>query len=130
MLPYFEGGKSYSITAWSKDGHWMAGFGRGIGLLAYEVATRRIITLAPSGRDPVWFPDNATMAYTDGPRILTANVKNARIIRTLVDASPNEIGRQISLTADGRKLYYTVVVNASDIWTGTTIAKGTDRQKQ
>jgi len=129
MLPYFEGGKSYSVTAWSKDGRWMAGFGRGIGLLAFEVAAQRIVPLAPSGRDPVWFPDNTTVAYTDGGRILTTNLKNGRLPRTLVDASPNEIGRQISLTPDGKKLYYTVVVNASDVWTGAAISKGS-RQKQ
>jgi Tol biopolymer transport system component len=116
MFPFLDK-KSYSITAWSRDGKWMAGFGRLTGLIAYEPGNKQFRQLAPSGRDPVFFPDNKTVAYTDRSEIWTVTLDGKR--KRILDAAPNEIGRQISLSADGRKLYYTVVVAAADIWVGS-----------
>ncbi len=117
MLPFFEGDKSYSITGWSPNGRWLAGFGRNIGVIAYELQTKRFVKLAPQGRDPVWFPGSNTVAYTTSSEIHTVTLDGKS--RRILDATPNEIGRQISLSADGKKLYYTVVVAAADIWIGT-----------
>ena len=102
------------LREWSPDGMRIAGADTSGGLWVFDVAAKSWDRIGP-GSWPRWLPD--------GRRLLATSRSGIILVDTVTKAAREvyrEPGRSIGaavLAPDGRRLYFTSALTASDIWT-------------
>jgi eukaryotic-like serine/threonine-protein kinase len=117
-LPPQENEGDYFVAwDWSPDGKKLAGMfsgnnGLGIGYFSFE--TKRYEKLANYDALPMWFPDSNRIVFSNEGKALVADISTKKV-RELISHQPEQI-RSVSVSHDGKLLYYTLSSSESDIW--------------
>ncbi|MGH9768921.1 MAG: protein kinase domain-containing protein [Blastocatellia bacterium] len=118
-LPFIKPRAEWFIAwSWSPDSKKLAGWasdhnGEYPGSYVYSLESQRFEKIADVGMRQYWLSDNRHLICVDGCRIflLDSLTKSARKI---LDMPPREI-RGASISADSRRIYFSVVTDESDI---------------
>jgi Tol biopolymer transport system component len=115
-----RGVEGFIVTAWSSDGKRLAGHvlgasGEPSGVLTYDLDSRAFSTVSARGSNPRWMKDNRRLIFTQGDKLLLADVssKNTRELAALRPLAP--AGR-LSLSPDGRYVYLSAAAMEADVW--------------
>lgn len=118
-LPFIKPGEEWFIAwSWSPDSKKLAGWasnrdGEYPGSYVYSLATQQFEKIAAVGQRQYWLSDNRHLLCVEGGRIflLDSQTKSARAILEL----PRREIRSASISADRRRIYFSLVTDESDI---------------
>ncbi|MGH9751308.1 MAG: protein kinase domain-containing protein, partial [Blastocatellia bacterium] len=118
-LPFIKPQERWFIAwSWSPDSKKLAGWssdrnGEGPGSYIYLLESRRFEKIADVGMRQHWLSDNRHLICVDGEKLflLDSQTKTARRILEI----PNREIRGASISADSRRIYFSVVADESDI---------------
>ncbi len=116
-LPPTDNGGWFRVWDWSKDGKLLAGnfdsaFGPGMGYYSLETGKYTRVTDQPG--IPRWLPDNKRLIFLIGRRPHIVNIETKEVRGVGIEES--EEMRNVGISFDGTKIYYTTFENESDIW--------------
>lgn len=103
---------------WSPDSKKLAGWsadrnGEGPGSYVYSLESRRFEKIADVGMRQYWLSDNRHLICVDGGSIFLLDSKT-KSARRILEMPRREI-RGVSISADSRRIYFSVVTDESDI---------------
>jgi eukaryotic-like serine/threonine-protein kinase len=99
---------------WSPDGKKLAlefSLG-GLGYFSFE--TGRYEKLSDYDAQPMWLADSLRYVFMHDDKVLMANIETKKV-REIFSHQPEQI-RSVTVSRDGRLLYYTLFSSESDIW--------------
>ncbi len=104
--------------SWSPDAQKLAGWssnrnGEYPGSYVYTLATQKFEKIAEVGLRQYWLSDNRHLLCVDGSKLYLLDSQR-KIVRKLWEMPQREV-RSASLSADRRRLYFSVVTDESDI---------------
>lgn len=114
-VPLMSDGRFFRIWDWSPDGKKLAGFierNGGIGSYSFETGTFQ--TLTDYNSIPRWLPDNRRIVFVNDGRAMLGDVQTGSV-REFLPQIKDQL-RNITVSPDGKLLYYTAVSSESDIW--------------
>jgi len=87
---------------------------RGIGI--YDLTSRTYDRITESGSDPIFLPDSRRLLFPRDSDIVLVD-RQTREQRKILSLPPDQIlSQSLSLTADGRTLYFSRGVTEADLW--------------
>ena len=116
MLPMIETG--FVANSWSADGRRLAGqkwYGQ-LGVMIYDLDTRRYDALTDFGEWGVWLPDSRRVLFVSKGREFHVVDRVTRSARRIFSVFRDVLGPP-RLTADGRLAFFSRRVIESDVWT-------------
>lgn len=116
-LPPTENGGWFRVWDWSRDGKLLAGnfdSAHGPGMGFYSLETGKYTRVIDHPGIPRWLPDNKRLIYLVGRRPYIVNIETKEKRELAIDE--NEEMRNVGVSFDGTKIYYTTFENESDIW--------------
>ncbi len=116
-LPKTENGGWFRVWDWSRDGKLMAGnfdsaYGPGMGF--YSLETGKYTRVIDHPGIPRWLPDNKRMIFIRDRRPFIVDIETKEVRELPIDE--NQEMRNVGISFDGTKIYYTTFENESDIW--------------
>ncbi|HKQ77298.1 MAG TPA: protein kinase, partial [Blastocatellia bacterium] len=118
-LPFIEPQERWFIAwSWSPDSKKLAGWssdrkGEGPGSYIYSLESQQFEKIADVGMRQYWMSDNRHLICVDGGRIFLLDSQTKKH-RKIVEIPRREI-RAASISVDGRRIYFSVVSDESDI---------------
>ena len=113
--------ESFDLWTWSPDRNWIAGqrklraTGNIQGLVLYSLRDQKFQNLTDTGNSPVWLKDNRRLLFYNGPAIEMMDRQTGQIT-TVLNVKPNTVGSLSQLSADNKKIVYSVEQREADIW--------------
>ena len=113
-----EAFERYYMNSWSPDGQRLCG-GIGpadIGILTYDIRTRRYERLTDYGEWPVWLPDSRHILFVSGGgKAFYIVDRETKRVKRIFSAGRDVLGPP-RLTRDGRHMFYSRRVTEADLW--------------
>ena len=113
-------GSGFQPSSWSPDGRRLAGTevtanGRRRGILLYSFDDRRYRTLTESGSFAVWLEDGRRLLFSAGGKLNVLDSQSGAV-REILSVAPLSFARGLSITADNRTIYFSIVEDEGDVW--------------
>jgi Tol biopolymer transport system component len=120
VLERFPPDIDFRPYSWSPDGRWLAGSARYAyrdDLLVLDLKERTRRTVARDGNSPVWLPDGRRLLYSSLTNLSIVDVQTGRIESVMpLRRPPDQWGRTVALSADGKSLAYLQSQSEGDVW--------------
>jgi Tol biopolymer transport system component len=120
LPPVNEAGDMAQVQSWSPDGQWLAGNGfhaKGApaGIFVYSLERGAWKHLLDFGHEPMWLDDSRRLLFLhEGKLFLLDTVSGDH--REILRLDPPATVGMFAIAPDNRAIYFTHVVNESDIW--------------
>ena len=118
-LPKLTDRDKFSAFSWSPDGQRLAGtLGATVnapGIVLYSLSSGTYQRLTDTGLGPVWLPDSRRLLYVNQGKILIVDSQSKKS-KEVLSVAPENIRSGLSLSQDGRQLYFNCGSNEGDIW--------------
>ncbi len=114
-IPLTAERRFFRVWDWSPDGKTLAGFiekGGGIGSYSFDTGTFQKLT--DYNAIPRWLPDSRRIVFVNDGRPMIGDFKTGSVREFLPEIKDRF--RNITISVDGKLLYYTAVSSESDIW--------------
>jgi Tol biopolymer transport system component len=113
-------GGGFQPSSWSPDGRRLAGTevtanGRRRGILLYSFDDRRYRTLTESGSFAVWLQDNRRLLCSADGKLNVLDSQSGAV-REILSVAPLSFARGLSISADNRTIYFSIVEDEGDVW--------------
>ena len=112
-------GRQVLPWAWSPDGKALAFGSRTTteysGIFLYSFETGRSEQLTSFGWGAVWLNDNRRLLFTDKSRIYVGD-RVTRKSKPVLSVAPQEIGWEMGLSKDNRRIFFNLDILESDVW--------------
>jgi Tol biopolymer transport system component len=113
--------RGFRPWSWSSDGRLLAGWQilpehPSQTVIVYSFAEQRYERLAEplQGKNPIWLNDSRRLLFTDLHKLYLLDLATKQP-REVLNVAPNSIG-VCSLSADNRRLYYSLFASDADVW--------------
>src|SRR5262245_54939741 len=119
-LPSISDLNDWYPWSWSPDGRKLAGFRVGAngpeGVSVYSLESKQFEKLTNFGRRPVWLSDSRRMMFQDLRAKLYLLDSRSKKVREILSVAPHELGNGVTVSRDGRLIYYSLITTEADIW--------------
>jgi serine/threonine protein kinase len=107
----------FSAFSWSPDGQQLAGsLGvNAVGIVLYSLSSRTYQHLTDTGFGPLWLPDSRRLLYVNQGKIFIVDSQSKKS-KEVLSVAPVNVRTGLSLSRDGRQLYFNCGSNEGDIW--------------
>jgi Tol biopolymer transport system component len=116
-LPQTENDGFFRVWAWSPDGKRLAGnfdSAHGPGMGFYDMEKNKYVRIGDFPLIPRWMPDGRRLIFVRNRRPAIADTETNKI-RDILREIKDDM-RNVGVSPDGKKLFYTTFESESDIW--------------